>query len=357
MPPKVDKAKQKEKEKIAIDKTFGMKNKNKSKVVQKYIKSITNNASGAPKGGKEEAQRQEKEAKQKDIAKAALMNSLFNQGTDKKGRAFDPIAKKAAKKAEEEALAAGKKLKEELRKEIIEGIANTIRLTNPKGIRMSELGGHPIIHALKDKHADTFKNLSMLLFIKANDKVFWVDDAESSNPMLRCQDDVDAEVDPDERSIEEIIEEKRAALPPGGTPVTLDTFKAWKESREAQRLAQVQADSKEKQKKTGNQGLVGMSGRDLFTFDSSLFVDDDGAASADEYDERSEVDDEEDEEGNKGVAPDSDVEDAVPEGDAPAAASGSGGKDGLAINESLFLEGEDLPDDLDDLDDDDDDGK
>lgn len=358
MPPKVDKAKAKEKEKIAVDKTFGMKNKNKSKVVQKYIKAITNNIHGAPKGGLEEKKREEKAEKQKDQAKAALMNSLFNLGTDKKGRAFDPVAKKKAKQAEEEALAAGKKLSDELRKEIIEGIANSIRLTNPKGIRMSELGGHPIIHALKDKHADTFKTISLLLFIKANEKVFWVDDAESSNPMLRCQEDVDAEVEPDERPIEEIIEEKRAALPPGGTPVTLDTFKAWKEKREADRLAEVEAQSKENQKKSGTKNLVGMSGRDLFTFDASLFVDDDGAASADEYDERSEVEDEE-EEGNEGVDPDSsDAEDAVPEGDAPAkssagAAASSSGQDGLAINESLFLEGEDLPEDLDDLDDDD----
>lgn len=45
---------------------------------------------------------------------------------------------------------------------------------------------------------------------------------------------------PDERPLEEIIEEKRAALPPGGTPVTLETFKAWKERREADRLARVE---------------------------------------------------------------------------------------------------------------------
>lgn len=352
MPPKgVDKAKQKEKEKIAIDKTFGMKNKNKSKVVQKYIKSITNNACGAPKGGKEEQQRQEKDAKQKDLQKAALMNSLFNMSTDKKGRAFDAAAKKKAKQQEEEALAAGKKLNDELRKAIIEGIANTIRLTNPKGIRMSELGGHAIITALKDKHADTFKNLSLLLFIKANEKVFWVDDAESSNPMLRCQEDVDAEIAPDERPIEEIIEERRAALPPGGTPVTLETFKAWKERKEAERLAQAEAETKELQKKGGHKG-AGLSGRDLFTFDASLFVDDQEAAAADEYDDRSEVDEEEDDNDGKtkGIAGDDDSEEEAEAGDKAAASSS-----GPAINESLFLEGGDLPDDLDDLDDLDDD--
>lgn len=352
MAPKADKAKMKEKEKIAVDKTFGMKNKNKSKAVQKYIKSITQNVVGAPKGGLEEQKRIEKAAKDKEVAKSALMNSLFNMSTDKKGRAFDPVAKKKAKQAEEEALAAGKKLKEELRKEIIEGIANTIRLTNPKGIRMSELGGHAIMTALKEKHADTFKILSLLGFIKANDETFWVEDAESCNPILRCQADVDAEVAPDERPIEEIIEEKRRALPPGGTPVTLDTFKAWKERREAERLAQVEADSKEKAKKTGAKGLVGMSGKDLFTFDASLFVDDDGAASAEEYDERSEVESEEENiPGAKTEAEDDDDGEAEGEEAQDGGARGSADPPG-AINEKLFLEEGDLPDDLDDLDDD-----
>jgi len=279
--------------------------------------------------------------------------------TDKKGRAFDPVAKKQAKQQEEEALAAGKKLSDELRKEIIEGVANTIRLTNPKGIRMSELGGHAIMTALKEKHADTFKNISLLLFIKANEKVFWVDDAESSNPMLRCQEDVDAEVAPDERPIEEIIEEKRRALPPGGTPVTLDTFKAWKEKRENDRLAAVEEEVS-KQKKKGDK-IIGLSGRDLFTFDASLFVDDDDAASGGEYDERSEADDDEEDDGKtKGVVLDDDDEGSDDDG---AEAAGGGGARGsadppaseVAINKDLFLEGGD--DDLDDLEDDDDGGQ
>lgn len=363
MPPKapVDKAKQKEREKIAVDKTFGLKNKNKSKVVQKYIKSITNNAAGAPKGGKEAAEREAKDAKQKELQKAALMNSLFNMATDKKGRAFDPVAKKKAKQAEEDAIAAGKKLKDEVKKDIIEGVANTIRLTNPKtGIRMSEIGGHPIIQALKTKHADAFKILQLLLFIKAEDKVFWVDDAESSNPTIRCLEDVEAEVAPDSRPIEEIIEERRAALPPGGTPVTLETFKAWKEKREAERLERVEQERLENAKKTGgNKGLVGMSGRDLFTYDASLFKDEEGAVSADEYDEREEDPQEEDTNDGKtkGVASElqdegeededeEDEEDA--DGDGDPAARGSNEEAGAAaINEKLFLQEEELPDDLD----------
>lgn len=369
MAPKVvDKARQQQREKIAEDKTFGLKNKNKSKQVQKYIKSLTSNAAGAPKGGKEQEARDKKATKAADIQKAALMNSLFNMSTDKKGRAFDPVAKKKAKEAEEQAIAGGSKLKEEVRKEIIEGIANSITLTNPKGVRMSELGGHPILQTLKTKHAESFKSISLLLFIKANDKIYWVDDPENNNPLVRCMADVEAEVAPDERPIEEILEERRAALPPGGTPVTKQTFKEWKEKKEAERLAEVEASRQAIIKKDGGKGLVGMSGRDLFTYDATLFVDDDGAAS--DYDEREEDPDDDDEDNDgktRGVAAemaeendseeDGDDDDDEDEADKEAIEeSGARGSDGQlagAINQNLFLDEGDLPDDLDDLDEDD----
>jgi len=362
MPPKapVDKAKQKQKEKIAEDKTFGLKNKNKSKSVQKYIKSIVNNAQGAPKGGKEEQQRKEKEQKEKELQQKALMASMFNMQVDKKGRQFDPVAKRKAKAEEEEALAAGKKLSEEVKKAIIEGVANTIRLTDPKkGIRMSELGGHPIIHALKEKHANEFKTIQLLLFIKAQKKVFWIDDMDSTNPTLRCQEDVDAEVAPDERSIEEIIEERRMRLGPGGTPVTMETFKAWKEKREAERIAKVE-EQQAAAKKSGAKGPVGMSGRDLFTYDASLFVDDDDAVDEQAYEDRVdgpmsdvEREDEDEEESD-------DAEDAADEGGtsgargsgdgAPGASSSSARQgDAAPIDADVFLEDDDV--DLEDLED------
>lgn len=353
MPPK-SKAEQAAREKVAVDKTFGLKNKNKSKVVQKYIKNITQNAKGTTT--REGAQKEkEKEAKAATVAKAALLNSLFNMGTDKKGRAFDPEAKKKAKQKEEEAIAAGKKLNDETRKALIEGIANSIRLTNPKGVRMSELGGTPIINALKENHADVFRTLSLLLFIKANDEVFWVNDPEDNNPTIRVQEDVDAEVAPDERPIEEIIEERRMALPPGGTPVTLETFRAWKEKKEAERREKVEAERQEAAKKKGDKGLSALSGRDLFIFDASLFVDDEGAVDAAEYDERAEDPSSDDEvPGPKAAAePDSDEDEEGEEG--AAGARGSGDPASGPFNKALFLDGGDLPDDdLDDLDDDED---
>jgi len=378
MAPKAnDKARKEAKEKIAVDKTFGMKNKNKSKQVQKYIKQITSNLTGQS-NKQEQDTRREKEQKEAEMKKKALMASLFNQQTDKKGRAFDPVAKKIAKQKEEDAIAAGKKMKEEDKKKIIEGVANSIRLTDPKGVRMSELGGHPIIQALKDKMADVWRTLSLLLFIKANDAVFWVSDEEDNNPIIRCKEDVDAEVAPDERPIEEILEERRAALPPGGTPVTAASFQAWKEKKEAERLAEVEEKRKEREGKNKGKGLVGMSGRDLFTYDSTLFVDadDEGAVDADAYERDEDAPEEFDDgpklgqrsaaiaEGDEGEEEEEDMsfmfadpppeEDEEEDGDSGAAGSaGAIVKGEVPINKDLFLGGaDDLPDDLDDLDDD-----
>merc|ERR1719502_1316596 len=139
---------------------------------------------------------------------------------------------------------------------------------------MSEMGANPIIKSLKDSYAETFKTIQLLLFIKAHEKVFWLDDRESSNPIIRCQEDVDAEVAPDERPLEEIIEERRRELTGAGTPVNAETFKAWKEKKEKERKDRVEEERAALAKKTGGKGLAAMSGRDLFSYDASLFVDD-----------------------------------------------------------------------------------
>jgi len=90
-PKAVSKNEKSQRTKVAEDKTFGMKNKNKSKVVQKYIKSITLNAEGKSNASDAIA-RKTKDDKEKAVQNNALMNSLFNMATDKKGRAYDAAA-------------------------------------------------------------------------------------------------------------------------------------------------------------------------------------------------------------------------------------------------------------------------
>jgi hypothetical protein len=66
------------------------------------------------------------------------------------------------------------------------------------------------------------------------------------------------------------------------TPVTLETFNKWKEQQRAKKEAEILAKAQEVAKQGGKaKGLL--SGRALFTFDPSLFVDDDEAAGNDAY--------------------------------------------------------------------------
>lgn len=64
--------------------------------------------------------------------------------------------------------------------------------------------------------------------------------------------------------------------------MTLETFNKWKEQQRAKKEAEILAKAQEVAKQGGKaKGLL--SGRALFTFDPSLFVDDDEAAGNDAY--------------------------------------------------------------------------
>ncbi len=84
----------------------------------------------------------------------------------------------------------------------------------------------------------------------------------------------------DELTIEEKIEEERAALPHEGlTPVTYDTLMAWKKRKAERKQKELEEKLKEEQKKTGSKTGAGiLSGRALFKFDPNLFQDDEAAA-------------------------------------------------------------------------------
>ena len=103
-----------------------------------------------------------------------------------------------------------------------------------------------------------------------------------------------------EITVEEIIEEQRRKLgATGGTPVTEETLKKWKEDKAKRKAAAMEAKRKEEAKKSGgrglsmflllymvstltNQTLDVLSGRALFSYDPSLFRDD-NEADGDEF--------------------------------------------------------------------------
>eukprot|EP00123_Amoebidium_parasiticum_P006413 comp17361_c0_seq1/m.16648 comp17361_c0_seq1/g.16648 ORF comp17361_c0_seq1/g.16648 comp17361_c0_seq1/m.16648 type:complete len:354 (-) comp17361_c0_seq1:12-1073(-) len=120
--------------------------------------------------------------------------------------------------------------------------------------------------------------------------------------------------DSDEPSItlEELVESERSKLGPNLTPVTLETFLAWKakKKKEAEETA---AAAKKKNMEKAKQGFnVGISGRDLFEFNPELFVDDESAMDDTAYvrEERPPSDDEDDG-ATKGALDDGPVDEAL----------------------------------------------
>jgi len=106
-------------------------------------------------------------------------------------------------------------------------------------------------------------------------------DDDRNGPIIIEPDEPVATVIFREKTIEDIIEEQRAKLAAEGkkgTPVTAETFAVWRAAKLAKKQADAEARMKlEQTKKKGGKGLSVLSGKELFNYNSSLFVDDDGA--------------------------------------------------------------------------------
>ncbi len=101
-------------------------------------------------------------------------------------------------------------------------------------------------------------------------------------------------------SLEELIESERAALGGNVTKVTLESFLAWKKRKVEERKQQLVKDEEKKRNEFVKHGrLVGLSGREMFTFNPDLIANDDEDADND-IDYRHRSDDEEDENDDDG---------------------------------------------------------
>lgn len=85
-----------------------------------------------------------------------------------------------------------------------------------------------------------------------------------------------------EISMEEFLETERHKLPPNPrTPVTVESFKKWKETRMNKKEAELEASRKAKEVQAQAGKSAGMSGRDLFTFNPLLLEEQDGEGGSD----------------------------------------------------------------------------
>lgn len=236
MPPKAKKQQEskkttmKKKEKIVEDKTFGLKNKNKSKVVQQMVKSIEKSVyqSGDPKQRKLEEQRKQAKAEAK-LRKKAMedeRNALF-------GEALLAVQKKGSTSQKD-----GK--------------------VEAKGRDADD----------DDKKGSTSRAMKMMFQMDAQEMEARL--KEDPNYVPTLEDEIEAQR---QALVKKLYESGKP-----GIPVTEETFKEWQERKrqrhreEAKKLVEA-----ELKKKKGGKGLAVLSGRDLYEYKRELFVDDQGA--------------------------------------------------------------------------------
>ncbi|KAE9010958.1 hypothetical protein PR003_g15348 [Phytophthora rubi] len=308
---------EKAKDKSLEDKTFGLKNKKKSKNVQKYIQEVTKQV----KGSNSRADRlKEQEAKRKKDAKAEQENlkSLFAAaitqpkvppGTDPKSVlcAFfkaGVCTKGTRCKFSHDLMVEKKAAKIDL---------YTDSRAEKEADQIDTWDQEKLEKVVNEKHHEKNAKQTEIVckhFLDAIEKSlygwFWVCPNGGTSCKYRhalppgyvFKSKKDRELEKGNKvaeiSIEEIIEQQRAKLGPnGGTPVTEETLAKWKAEKQARKKAEEVKRLKEQAKKSGGRGI--MSGRALFTFDPTLFRDD---ADADDeaYSVHSEDEDDDDDE-------------------------------------------------------------
>ncbi|CAH1973847.1 unnamed protein product [Acanthoscelides obtectus] len=298
MPPKAKpaaapskKTEQKKKEKVIEDKTFGLKNKKGAKQ-QKFIQQVEKQVkSGGQHPQKEDLKKLEKEKKlkeQKELAALfkpvqgqkvekgadpkSIVCAFFKQGQCGKGDKCKfshdlTVERKAEKRSmyvdmrdgEEETM---ENWDEEKLKEVVE---------KKHGAKSGKMPTTDIIC----KH-----------FVDAVEKSkygwFWQCPSGENciyrhalPPGFVLKKDKKKEDKANEITLEELIEKERAALGPNQTKVTLESFIAWKKRKIEEKKDQIKKDEDKKRSdyKAGRQ--VGLSGREMFSFNPDLVKDND----------------------------------------------------------------------------------
>mmetsp|Transcript_21419 Transcript_21419/g.51023 ORF Transcript_21419/g.51023 Transcript_21419/m.51023 type:complete len:279 (-) Transcript_21419:488-1324(-) len=222
---------QKKKNQQIDDRTFGLKNKNKSKKVQSYVRSVTNsvNNTGDRKLRAEEERRKKQKAEQKSRKQAMKeeANALFNE-------ALGALNKKKTDFKAGKAEAKGRD------------------------------GGDD------DKKKGTSRAMKMMYQMDAKEMEERL--KEDPNYVPTLEDEIESER---QKKVEEL---KKNGT---GTPVTPESFAAWQEKKrkrkgeESRKMVE-----QEMRKKKGGKGLAVLSGRALYEYKKDLFnVESEGGTS------------------------------------------------------------------------------
>jgi len=218
------KAEQKKKKSQIDDRTFGLKNKNKSKKVQGYVQSVTNsvNNSGDRKQRMEEEKRKKQKNLQKERKKAQKeeQNALFNE-------ALGALSKKKSNFSAGKIESKGRDANDE---------------ANKKG---------------------TSRAMKMMFQMDAKEMEEKL--REDPNYVPTLEDKIEAER---QVKVAELLKSGK------GTKVTPESFSIWqaKKRKRKQEISKKMVE-RELKKKKGGKGLAVLSGRALYEYKKDLFKD------------------------------------------------------------------------------------
>lgn len=284
MPPKQQsKAEVAKKQKVVEDKTFGLKNKNKSKSVQKYVQSLhqtvqpkVDPTKAAVKKKKEEEKAREKELN--ELFKVAISQPKVPLGVDPKSILCEFF------KAGQCAKGFKCKFSHDLN---VQRKGEKIDIYSDKrdGETMEDWDQETLEKVVEQKNKEYNQNkptdIVCKYFLEAVEKKqygwFWAcpnggkechyRHALPPGYVLKSQMKALLEEESNKLSIEEEIESQRAKVATT-TPMTPELFMKWKKKKMEERDAGLAALRAERAKNDR------MSGRELFLSDASLFVDD-----------------------------------------------------------------------------------
>lgn len=317
MPPKKKpdqpnkKTQDKAKAKVVEDKTFGLKNK-KGKKQQTYIKNVSNQVQGnvkksaaeaAPKLSKKEIEKQKLEElnalfkpvqKQQVVAAGvdpkSVLCSFFKSGQCHKGNKCKFSHDLAVERKSEK-----RSLYDDARDEKEEG--------------MNDWDQETLEDVVKKKHGSTNTNKTDIIckfFLEAVEKNlygwFWnCPNGEKCMyrhalpPGFVLKRDQKKEDEEEKVSLEEHIENERNQLSGQLTPVTKETFLAWKKRKIEEKKAKLAQDmNKKKDDFAKGKGMMKISGKEVFLFKPELADADDDDADDENYSQYRNEDQEDD---------------------------------------------------------------
>lgn len=312
------KTQEKKKEKIIEDKTFGLKNKKGAKQ-QKFIKNVTQQVKYGQQSARQIAQAEAEKTSKKTDKKKELdeLNELFKPvvAAQKVSKGVDPKSVLCAFYKQGQCTKGDKcKFSHDLsmeRKCEKRNMYVDERDEDLEKDTMENWDEKKLEEVVNKKHGEAEKKKAKTqivckYFLDAieNNKYgwFWVCPngdgcmyRHALPPGFVLKKDKKKEEKEEEISLEELIENERAALGPNVTRITLETFLAWKKRKRQEKVdrAREELEKKKADFKAGKSLVV--SGREVFEFRPELVDDDDAEADDSRYANDQEEEEEEEE--------------------------------------------------------------